>query len=613
MKKYFLGLFLFICFISKAQKTNYDVVIIGGGAGGTAAALQAARLGAQVAIIEQTNWLGGMLSSAGVSAVDGNNLLAGGIWNEFRDQLYMHYKTRNLMSGWVSNTLFEPKVADSILKALVGKEKNITLFYNATLKSVERNTNTILYATILWNNKKTIFTSKIFIDATETGELINAAKDNFNIGMDNPTITGENIAKGPNNVLQDLTWVAILKNYNKPALIPMPKNYNAKNYYCSTKDAPCFEKTHPADKIKMLDYGKLPNGSYMLNWPANGNDYYIDYFGLNQKKRKKAFEKAKQKTLGFIYFIQNELKLPNIGIDSNAFDTKDFLAKIPYFRESRRLQGQQILTINELLKPYNFNLYKYGIAVGDYPIDHHHQQNTEAPKIEFPKVPAYNIPIGSLQSAKYNNLLVCDKNISVTNIVNGTTRLQPVCLGTGQAAGALAYAMLASNGKSSKNRLTRTVQEILLNANAYIFPTHDVTIQNPNFKTIQKILATGYIQAIPKAEGWANRMYFYGDSTMSYNELENSLRKNIKRLPTYRGILVSHITIKHFCILLNNAGEAIFKDLWKYRNETTIIEDAAKNFAINIVDEKQKLTRLQIAILLNAYLRPFDFEINETE
>lgn len=52
------------------SQTNYELIIVGGGASGTAAGISAGRLGVKTLIIEQTPWLGGMLTSAGVSAID---------------------------------------------------------------------------------------------------------------------------------------------------------------------------------------------------------------------------------------------------------------------------------------------------------------------------------------------------------------------------------------------------------------------------------------------------------------------------------------------------------------------------------------------------------------
>ena len=63
------------------------VLIIGGGSSGVCAAVQAARLGVSVILVEETPWLGGMLTSAGVSATDGNHKMRQGLFGEFADEL----------------------------------------------------------------------------------------------------------------------------------------------------------------------------------------------------------------------------------------------------------------------------------------------------------------------------------------------------------------------------------------------------------------------------------------------------------------------------------------------------------------------------------------------
>ena len=67
-----------LCFICCDDSNEYDVIIVGGGAGGTSAAIESARNGAKTLLIEETDWLGGMLTSAGVSAIDGNYKLPSG-------------------------------------------------------------------------------------------------------------------------------------------------------------------------------------------------------------------------------------------------------------------------------------------------------------------------------------------------------------------------------------------------------------------------------------------------------------------------------------------------------------------------------------------------------
>ena len=107
-----MGLLLLIAVACTEQ---YDLVILGGGTGGTAAAVEAARDGVSVLVVEPSPWLGGMLTSAGVSAIDGNYHLRGGIFGEFCDSLASYYGSYEaLKSGWVSNIQFNPAVGAQI-------------------------------------------------------------------------------------------------------------------------------------------------------------------------------------------------------------------------------------------------------------------------------------------------------------------------------------------------------------------------------------------------------------------------------------------------------------------------------------------------------------------
>ena len=83
---------------AQMRMISTEVLVVGGSTGGTAAGIQSARSGAKTLIVEQTPWLGGMLTAAGISCTDGNNDLNSGIWEEFRQALYKHYKTKNLFS-----------------------------------------------------------------------------------------------------------------------------------------------------------------------------------------------------------------------------------------------------------------------------------------------------------------------------------------------------------------------------------------------------------------------------------------------------------------------------------------------------------------------------------
>src|ERR1017187_4555664 len=152
------------------------------------------------------------------------------------------------------------------------------------------------------------------------------------------------------------------------------------------------------------------------------------------------------------------------------------------------------LNINHIKDPYQYNLYKTGISVGDYPVDHHHAQYPgKVPPIPFPKIPAYNIPLGSLVPKDLDGLIVCDKGIFVSNIVNGTTRLQPVVLLTGQAAGILA-AQSVLHKISPKKISIRNIQQKLLDCKNYLMPFYDSKPNELGWEAIQRISVTGILK-----------------------------------------------------------------------------------------------------------------------
>lgn len=271
----------------------------------------------------------------------------------------------------------------------------------------------------------------------------------------------------------------------------------------------------------------------MLNWPTFGNDVYLNIVSFNTEERSKALDKAKEQTKRFIYFIQHDLGFKNLGLADDEFKTADRFPFIPYHREGRRLVGLVQLRINDIATPFyrSTAFYRTGISVGDYPIDHHHKKNDQAPQhLNFYPIPSYNIPLGALIPKQHKGLIVAEKGISVSNVVNGTTRLQPVVLGTGQAAGALA-ALSVQHKKQAYQISVRAVQNELLNTGAYLMPYNDVKPTDPHFATIQKIGATGLLKGNGMPNAWANRTWFYPDSLVKNSQLQIDLKELNVEMP----------------------------------------------------------------------------------
>ena len=621
MKKPFILFITFIFLHTSFWAQNYDVCIIGGSTSGTAAGIQAARLGAKTIIVEASPWLGGMLTSAGVSATDGNHDLPSGLWAEFRQKLYDYYGgEKEVQTGWVSNTQFEPHVGANIFKEMAAKETYLTVSFDSKLLSINKLENKENTAGYHWTIKiktkkgKQTIQARIVIDATELGDVAKAVGIPYRIGTDDPSETGEvGFASKKTDIVQDMTFTAILKTYGKGVapLVKKPKNYDASLFQCA-----CASRCPKAESIidcdKMLNYGKLPNGKYMLNWPSNGNDFYANVIDATDKERCSAFDKAKQHTLSFIYFIQNDLGFKNLGLADDEFPTKDRMPFLPYFRESRRTEGVVTMTVNHILKPFDQKekLYRTGIAVGDYPIDHHHAQYPNgAPNLNFPPVPSFNVPLGALIPKNVDNFIVAEKSISVTNIVNGSTRLQPCVLLIGQAAGTLA-ALSALENTTPKDISVRKIQAILLEKGAYLMPYYDIKPNHPHFQAIQRIGASGILRGIGEPYKWANRTWFYPDSTILNKDFLPPFDdfgfdiKDMTPQQANRKVTIYEAVALAFA-MMETKPDVSFEGFLEGvgRNWDTRLN--LKNFEPN-----RAITRLEIAVLFDRIAKPFDRAID---
>lgn len=511
--------------ISKVD-TDYDIVIIGAGTGAATAAIAASGFGVKTLLINPIAWLGGMLSSAGVSAIDGNHEMPAGIWGELRSELRDYYGGAKAMAtGWVSHSQFEPRVADSLFKNKTLRIPSLEISYNSHWKTIKRNQEKWEISYQDEEGKSHFVTANILIDGTDLGDVAANVGVDFRLGMDSSEDSGESIApKSSNDIIQDLTYVAILKDYGKNVneTIDEPLNYDPQEFNCS-----CIEycdgditDVHPC--ATMLSYAKLPNEKYLINWPREGNDYYVNDVLLDAEERSAAYQKAKDKTMRFIYFIQHELGYRNIGIADDEYPSADGLPLMPYHREGRRIKGKVFMTLPHITAPFDSDLYRTGIAVGDYPIDHHHLELPDAPEIDFPLIPSFNIPIGVLIPEDIPNIIIADKAMSVSNIVNGSSRLQPVIMQVGQAAGIIA-ALAIQTGTNTTELDVRKVQKEIIAQGGYLMPYWDVKPDHVYFDAIQKIGACGILKGIGEPYKWANRTWYYPDQKVDRQELIDGL------------------------------------------------------------------------------------------
>ncbi|MEB3294974.1 MAG: FAD-dependent oxidoreductase [Synechococcales bacterium] len=512
------------------QTLSTEVLVVGGGTGGTAAAIQAARRGAQVILVSEFAWLGGMLTSAGVVAPDGNELAAWqtGIWGAFLQELQQR-QPGGLDHAWVSFFTYEPQIGAAIFADWVQALPNLTWIVGQTPTAVLRSSDRILGVQF----QDYAVQAQITIDGTELGDLLALGDIPHRWGWElkatfqEPSAPSEWQEWMTQYPVQAPTWVVILQDFGQGTIapkIPQPPHYDP------FKFAQAWENY---GSKQFLNYGRLPGDRFMMNWPIHGNDYGEGLHRLieSPEARQEFLQEAFWHSQGFAYYIQNHID-PRYGLAIDIFPHSPTpplphsptpplphsptpplphlnslaFALHPYYRESRRLIGMTTVREQDILPiasgqvaalPFhvtaagcaNVESLCSAIALGNYVNDHHY------PSGDIPLKPKairwggrwtgtpFTIPYGAIVPALVDGLLVCEKNISVTHMANGATRLQPLVLGIGQAAG-MAAALAIEQQCPPRHLPVRSVQNALITdptAPAAIIPLFNLDRHHPEW------------------------------------------------------------------------------------------------------------------------------------
>jgi hypothetical protein len=477
------------------ERLTAEVLVVGGGTGGVAAALQAARRGVRNVLVSELNWLGGMLTSAGVTAPDGLELLAfqTGLWGEFLRVLRLR-QPQGLDHAWVSFFTYEPQIGASIFADWVAALPNLHWIKGQTPQAVQKQGNRI--TGVQFQDYQ--IEAQITLDATELGDLLALAELSYRWGWEWQSAWQEPSAPvHPNTMtrtyaVQAPTWVFVLEDFGNSEAPALPAPEFSTNCLFSQTWAGYGPES-------FLNYGRLPGNRFMINWPEQGNDYGLQAERLigsdcdRQAFLQEAYAHAYcyacwlQQQLGRRYGLATDVFPPaviqgnsgsNSGSNSGAKPALGggAFAFHPYYRESRRLIGQSTVCEQDILPvaggqtaalPCNTQGEVSAIAIGNYANDHHYPGFRLAlqPKSirwggRWTGTP-FALPYDCLVPAITEGLLVCEKNISVSHIANGATRLQPTVMGLGQAAG-MAAALCVEQGCQPQDLAVRALQTALL-------------------------------------------------------------------------------------------------------------------------------------------------------
>jgi len=574
----FAGLALLFCLLASCTlaaaqaPTQADVVVVGGGCGGFAAALQAARMGVSVLLLEEGDMLGGAYTAGGVACFDGNpyyghtEALTTGVFGEIVARIRAHYGHPER----VQPVCFEPAVARDILQGMAAEQPNLAIVYRARVVSAVMNGQRVEGVAYLDQNQQPHEVSAaVVIDATEFGDLLPLAGAQYRLGRESWAETAEDKALGapfnketgwsasapPDNLVQAVTQVVVLRNMRAPAPVVLtPPGYD-RNRLCDFSNPPAswsptgqYLDGWPLGSILRYSAVTPPGTSaaaldplipatwpdlFFINWVICGNDYAqaTPLPVLDQAGRAAEQQNAKNLSLAFVRALQQHLYLTigynPLAIATDQYSTPDGLPPGLYIREGRRAVGLYTLAEHDIARL----LYKCGaapgstmspssivlrgtqiwdaVALGDYDIDIHPAKPVDGfytPSLlqAFYRLAAsggdgrgavpFQVPYRCLVPQAVDGLLVGDKAISVTHFANGATRLQPVLTLIGQAAGAAA-ALAVRHGVQPRQVNVLELQQALLDSGDALYYFSDIYPNHWAFREIQSIAVAGIMCA----------------------------------------------------------------------------------------------------------------------
>ncbi|MCE9657878.1 MAG: FAD-dependent oxidoreductase [Burkholderiales bacterium] len=479
------------------REVECEVLVVGGGMGGVAAALAAARRGRRTCLLEETDWLGGQLSAQGVSALDEHEHIesCGGTASYYalRRALRDRYRAAAGAAGsapdfnpgdcWVSRLAFEPAAgAEAMLDLLAPHVASgrLRLFLRTKTIAVDAEGDRIrsLVALNLDDRRAVRFLPAMVIDATELGDLLPLAGAAYRVGAESVAETGEAHAQPQEakaHCVQSFTYPFAAERMpeGERHVIPEPakyRHYREAQPYSLTIDVHGGEiyaeqsgrleyrlyEQMPGTKGGLWTYrrllaahrlgGRAPRDLTMFNWP--GNDYR-DRSIIDRPADEVAasLQDAKRVSLGFLHWLQTEAPTasarhgaPELMLRPDAMGSADGLAKHPYIRESRRIVALKTIVEAEVSAHFQPGPlaapFADSVGIGWYPIDIH-RAGADDVGLSCRTKP-FQIPLGALIPVRLVNLLAACKNIGTTHITNGCYRLHPVEWNIGEAAGALA-------------------------------------------------------------------------------------------------------------------------------------------------------------------------------
>jgi hypothetical protein len=393
----------------KPHELKTDVVVIGAGAAGVAAAIAAAREGLGVVLLEKNSFPGGRATASAVGTICGLYLrsfkhaaafVAEGFMKEFAEKLQQ--RSASKPQGGANGLYYLPynpfdfkTVCDELLA-----KNGIQPYYHATVFDVETDDDKVTAVEAFVYDRKLKFIANAFIDCSGEASVCYLA--------------GETVVEE--------------KEYQASAQV-----FTVENIQTSLPESLGF---HIARELKRaVNDGKL---AAELQWVSIVPDSFRDKSAMlkigipltidNSDNKATEVELVARKNVNAVFdYLKN-----NVEAFRNSHIS--FVATEAGLRTGRRPMGKYTLTETDVLDCRKF---EDNIANGAWPVEFWGNDN-KVKMDYFTEDDFYQIPARCLQSARFSNLFFAGKNISATEKAIASARVIGTCLQTGWAAGKLA-------------------------------------------------------------------------------------------------------------------------------------------------------------------------------
>ena len=411
------------------MKNRYELIVVGGGFAGVAAAISASKRGVDTLLIERYNCLGGAAANGLVmpfmsywtrdSVTNERKFLCGSLFREIVSEMQALSGCEHLME-------FDEELLKLVLNRMCLKY-GVNLLFNTSVVEARAKDGNISSVTAMCKAGRFELFADSFIDATGDAELSLLAGCGYKLGREK------------DGLCQPMTLCFRLGGVDKAKYAENKEKIN--ELYIRFKAEGRIK--NPREDV--LIFGNF-NGSVLhFNTTRIVKRDPTDPFDLTRAELE-----AREQVFEMIDFLKNNIEgFENARVLSTAMQIG--------IRESRKVIGEYTLTVEDLKSLARF---EDGIATANYDIDIHNPEGEGTSHYYFKKDEWYEIPYRCLIPLGMKNLLVAGRCISATHEAQASFRIMPYCCEIGQSAG-VAVSVAKNRGQDLRDADVSEVRDLL--------------------------------------------------------------------------------------------------------------------------------------------------------